>query len=122
MTQPNKNTAGRFSQASLTCLLETTQMGEPVIQCSGFRTEPVDTLECCSQAVEILPSPLLVLEEEKKRFQLRVGRLMLEPIFPSSPAPFISSGWTSGENAEPEDELCLVPSPLPHCLCRGGRK
>lgn len=82
-------------------------MEESVIRCGGFWTELPRTQERCSQAVEILPWPLLVLEEER-RFQLPVDRLTLEPSFPSSPAPLVSSGWMSGEDAEPEDELCLV--------------
>lgn len=61
--------------------------------------------------VEIVPSPLLVLEEERKRFQLRVDHLMYEFSSPSSPVPLVSSGLMSEEDAELEDKLCLVPVP-----------
>lgn len=51
-----------------------------------------------------------------------MDRLTSEPSSPSSPAPLVSLGWTSGEDVELEDELYLIPVPHLHCPRRSGRK
>ncbi|XP_037542126.1 uncharacterized protein phf11 [Nematolebias whitei] len=88
------------------------------IRCGAFWTRPVLGLRSCSQAVEVLPSPLL-LQEERRRSQLQKNHTA--PRFSPSYPP-VCSGWTSGEDAESEDELWFAPVHHPHRRKKGRRR
>lgn len=102
-------------EAARTTQWEQAQEEEYVIGWSRFRIEPAWRQGHRCPEVEILPSPLLVKEEEIRRSRLRGRRMAFKPSFIfSSPLPHLSLelfDWPSEEDQEPEDELWFSPGP-----------